>query len=495
MSKYKVGIDLGTSNTVCCSFNNNFEFIKIKRGYILPSVLMYKDGEIKVGDAAKQRVIRYPDNVISSSKTYMGDFDKVWEIADRKFTPTDVASEILKEINKAAKKHFNTEETIQAVITVPAYFTSSQTDETRKAATNAGFEVIRIITEPMAAAIAYGLDESKENIFVVDIGGGTFDLCLLSLSKTEENEKKFSTVHIDGDSKLGGDDFDKVIQDMCYSYLRTQYAIDFSSLTNSGLMEEEYNQAKQKIKQKAEQAKVALSDALETDIDIANLYTKNDVPVNFRYTVTREAFEKASMPLFNKMKRIVTRFMDNAEIETNDIDKIILVGGSANIPYIRQFICEYFGKEPFADKDLAKLVAMGAAIYASKNDTLVSTKLIIEDILSHSLGIEVKGERFSPILNAGEKYPIARTQVYETVYDYQKCVNINVYEGECKENIHNNTFYGGFVLDNIRQGVAGVPIQVNFEMHEDRTLHITAWDESTGARETKTITINKGKRV
>ena len=201
------------------------------------------------------------------------------------------------------------------------------------------------------------------------------------------------------------------------------------------------------------------------------------------------------MPLFNKMKRIVTRFMDNAEIETNDIDKIILVGGSANIPYIRQFICEYFGKEPFADKDLAKLVAMGAAIYASKNDTLVSTKLIIEDILSHSLGIEVKGERFSPILNAGEKYPIARTQVYETVYDYQKCVNINVYEGECKENIHNNTFYGGFVLDNIRQGVAGVPIQVNFEMHEDRTLHITAWDESTGARETKTITINKGKRV
>lgn len=495
MKKYTVGIDLGTTNTVCCSFNNNFEFIKNKRGYILPSVLLYKDDKITIGDTAKQRAVRYPDNVISSSKTYMGDFDKVWEIDNKKFTPTNVASEILKEINNSAKKHFNTEDTIQAVITVPAYFTSSQSDETRNAAVEAGFEVVGIITEPMSAAIAYGIDESNGNIFVVDIGGGTFDLCLLNLSKTSDNKKKFNTLHIDGDSKLGGDDFDKVIEDMCYSYLRTQYAMDFSSLSNSGLTEEMYNQARQKIKQKAEQAKVALSDALETDIDIANLYTKNDEPVNFRYTVTREAFEKASMPLFNKIKRIVTRFIDNAEIENEDIDKIILVGGSANIPYIRQFICEYFGQEPFADKDLSKLVAMGAALYASKNDTLVSTKLVIEDILSHSLGVEIVGEKFSPILKAGEKYPLTRTQEYYTVYDYQKNVKINVYEGECKENIHNNTFYGGFVLDNIRQGLAGVPIQVNFEMHEDRTLHITAWDESTGARETKTISINKGKKV
>lgn len=495
MSRYTVGIDLGTTNTVCCSFNNNFEFIKNKRGYILPSVLLYKDEKVSIGDTAKQRAVRYPENVILSSKTFMGDFEKIWSIDGKSFTPTDVAREILKEINISAKKHFDTEETIQAVITVPAYFTSSQSDETRRAAVDAGFEVIGIITEPMAAAIAYGIDESEGNIFVVDIGGGTFDLCLLNLSKTYDGKKKFSTVHIDGDAKLGGDDFDKIVEDLCYSHLRTQYAIDFSSLSNSGLDVEMYNQAKQKIRAKSEQAKVALSDASETDIEIANLYTKNDEYVNFKFTITREQFEKASLTLFNKIKRIVTRFMDNAEIEADEIDKIILVGGSANIPYIRQFICDYFRKEPFADKDLSRLVSMGAALFATKNDTLVSTKLIIEDILSHSLGIEIVNDKFSPILLVGEKYPITKTQEYYTVNDYQKSVKINVYEGENRENVHENTFYGGFELTDIRQGLAGVPIQVNFEMREDRTLHITAWDESTGARKSKDISISKGKKV
>ena len=495
MGKYTVGIDLGTTNTVCCTFNNTYEFIKNKRGFILPSVLMYKDGKIIVGDSAKQRALRNPNNVISSSKTYMGDPEKRWAIDDMVFTPTDVAAEILTEIRQAAQRHFCTDEQIEAVITVPAYFADTQYDETKKAAEKAGLKVIRILSEPVAAALAYGLDDEVNNIFVVDIGGGTFDVCLLEIDHSSKGEKRFSTKAVDGDPKLGGDDFDDVIEQMCYSQLRMEFGIDLSSHKSSGLDAESYGQAKQKIRQKSEQAKIALSDVEETNIEIANLCKKNDEPINLKLHITKTEFENKAMPLFNKIKRTINRCIENNNIEPTSIEKVVFVGGSANIPYMKTIVSDCLGLDAYADRDLSKLVAMGAALCAAQNDSLVSTKLIIEDILSHSLGIEIYQEdgdkiyRYAPMLVKNTIYPAKREETFCTVNDNQKSVVINVYEGESIENLDENIFYGGFELDNIKDGPAGIPIKVDFEINENRQLIVTAWDQSTESK--KSITINK----
>lgn len=496
MSQYRVGIDLGTTNTVCCTFRDTFEFIKIKSSYILPSVVMYKNGEIKVGDSAKQRAIRNPENVITSSKTYMGDFSKQWEIDGRVFTPTDVATEILKEVKRYAEKYFQTDEVIDAVITVPAYFTSSQYDETKKAAEMAGFRVLRLVAEPIAAAIAYGLDEKVNSIFVVDIGGGTFDVSLLKETKNPDGSVDYETIACDGDGKLGGDDFDQVIVNLCYSKIRREYGIDLSNLSSSGLNSEEFSQARQMIRKKAEMAKIALSDAEETNIVIANLCSKNNSPVTFNYTLSRDEFEKSCTSLFNKIQRVLQRFVDNQNIDLQKVGKVIFVGGSSNIPHIKAIVRKCLKQEPYADKDLSKLVAMGAALCAADKDTLISAKLVIRDILSHSLGIEVRGEKiaheFAPILRKNEKYPISRTKEFYTVNDYQESATIKVYEGESRD-ISENFYYGEFTLDNIKQGLSGVPIQVNFEINEDRQLIVSAWDEATGSK--KSITIEKGIKL
>lgn len=487
MGRYTVGIDLGTTNTLCCTFDNSFEFVKIKRGYLLPSVMMYKDGKITIGDMAKQRSLRLPENIIASSKTFIGNFTKTWTIEDRHFDATDVAAEILTEVRLAAQKHFNTDGEIEAVITVPAYFSASQYDETKKAAERAGFKVINIISEPVAAAIACGFEDNVHSVFVIDIGGGTFDICLLNV---ENNGTKFETKCVDGDNQLGGDDFDQVIVQMCYSQLRKEYGIDLSSVDKSGLDTDSFRQALQKIAQKAEQAKIALSDADETDIEIANLCTKDGVPINFRFSVQRKAFETAAMPLFNKIKRIILRCLEDSNVDPKSIEKIIFVGGSANIPHIKHIINDCFGQEAFADKDLSKLVSMGAALCAAQKNNLVSTKLIIEDILSHSLGIRVVNDRLSIILPKGIKYPTKKVEKYTTVSDYQSDVLIEVYEGENIDDINKDTKYGQFVLSGIQSALKGVPeILVTFEITQDRQLLVTAKDKQTGV--TKTITIDK----
>lgn len=484
---YAVGIDLGTTNTVCCTYDNSFSFIKCRRSHILPSVLMYKDGKITVGEIAKQHALRAPNNVISSAKTFMADPEKKWIIEGRTFTPTDVATEVLREINEAAQKHFGTDEQIEAVITIPAYFTASQANETKKAAEAAGLKVLKIIAEPVAAAIAYGLDDTAKNIFVVDLGGGTFDVCILTSSQDKDGTRIYTTGSVDGDIHLGGDDFDAVIENLCYSQLRKEYGINLASQEQSGLEAELYGQAIQKIRQKAEQAKIALSDSTETSIDIANLCSRNGNIVNFRYTITRQDFEKAADSLFKKIKRILTRCLEDSNTRVDSIDKVIYVGGSSNIPYLRSIVTECLDREPYADQDLSKLVAMGAAVYAADKSNLVSTKLHIEDILSHSLGIEVYGEKLSIILPKGTKYPISKTEEYSTVTDYQKSVSVKVYEGECTSNINENLFYDEFTLTNIRNGLRGIPVNVKFEINDDRQLIVTAWDPYTGSTKSKRI--------
>lgn len=486
MSKVLVGIDLGTTNTVCCRFDNSLDFLKFRGKELLPSVLYYRDGKVTVGDAAKKKAITYPGNVIMSSKTYMGKDEKFWEIQDQKFTPTDVASHILSEVAKEVKKTYGADE-CAAVITVPAYFTSGQFRETERAAEAAGIEVIEILPEPVAAAIAYGMDENEnQDIFVIDLGGGTFDVCILRI---EENE--FTTVAVDGDRQLGGDDFDKCLAELCMKQLRKEHGINLSSLDKSGLDENLYEQVMRKLQFECEKAKVELSAMEETDIIIPSLISKGDSSINFQLHVTRDEFNEQCEELLDRIEEIIKKCLDNPEHDISEIDKVILVGGSSNILAVRELVQRVFGVSPYSDKDLSKLVAIGAAIKATGDKTLIKNKVIhVTNILAHSFGIRVVNDRYSIIIPKGTKYPCKKSENYTTVDDFQESVTIKIYEGEDVENVNNDYYYDEYEHDDIERNFAGIPqIKVTFEFDKNRVLHVSSEDQKTMSSGSKTVRI------
>jgi len=477
----RIGIDLGTTNSVVGYLeNSSIEYLRFRNQESISSVMLYKDGKITIGDMAKKKAVSNPRNFIKSSKTFMGDSDKNWSIEDKVFTPTDVATEVLKEIKKTLDKKFSDVSEFITVITVPAYFTSTQIDETKKAGEKAGFTIKQIITEPVSAAVAYGFeDELNQKLFIVDIGGGTFDTSILKVSN-----KNFETLAIDGDNKLGGDDFDNHILEYLLKHIRKEQGVNLSSFEKSGISEDEYIKAKQVLITKSEEIKKELSEYEEVEIEISNLLSG----YNLSTKISREKFEDISSITLDKIKRIIKKTLDDSSYAISDIDKVVLVGGSSKIPVVREFVTEFFGKAPYSDKPLDKLVAMGAVIVA-QDDNAVN----IKDIISHSLGIELINERFSPILKKNQNYPISHTETYTTSMDFQKSVDVNVYEGEDEENVNNNAFYGGFSLENIEQANAGVPqIEVTFEFDKNRILKVTAKDVKSGSSKSENIEIDKG---
>ena len=486
MSKVLLGIDLGTTNTVCCRLDNTLEFVKFKGKDLLPSVLYYRDGKIMVGDSARKKAITYPENVITSSKTYMGDDSKIWEIQDRKFTPTEVAENILKEVVKEAKKTYGADE-CAAVITVPAYFISKQYRETEKAAEAAGLEVIEILPEPMAASIAYGIDaEENQKIFVIDLGGGTFDVSLLRI---EGNE--FNTINVDGDRRLGGDDFDKVLIELCLRQIRRDTGINLSSFEKSGLDHKLYQQIMRKLQFECEKAKVELSAMESTEIIIPSLIPKDNGAVNFRLEITRDEFVDRAEELLDRIESIIKKCLNDADYTVEDIDKVILVGGSSNILAVRNMVQRIFKQQPYADKDLSKLVAIGAAIKATGDKTLIKDKeIIVKNILSHALGIEVINDRFSIILPAGTEYPCKLSDNYTTVNDYQSSILVKIYEGEDTEDISNDFFYDEYSHDGIEYAQAGIPqIEITFDFDKNRVLHVSSRDLKTGTVYNKDVKV------
>lgn len=483
MEKLYIGIDLGTTNSVVSYFDNGtIEYLRFRNQEAISSVMLYKEGKITIGDMAKKKAVSNPANFIKSSKTFMGDNSKTWDIEDKSFTPTDVATEILKEIKKTLDKKFSDVSEFIAVITIPAYFTSTQIDETKKAGENAGLIVKQIITEPVAAAVAYGFeDELNQKLFIVDIGGGTFDTSILKVSN-----RNFETLAIDGDNKLGGDDFDNHILEYLLKYIRKEKGVNLASFEKSGISEDEYIKAKQVLITKSEEIKKELSAYEEVEIEISNLLSG----YNLSTKISRDEFEDISSITIDKIKRTIKKTLDDSQYSTADIDKVVLVGGSSKIPIVREFVTELFGKAPYSDKPLDKLVAMGAGIVA-QDDNAVS----IRDIISHSLGVELINENFSPILKKNQNYPISHTEIYSTTMDYQQSVDINVYEGEDEENVNNNDFYGGFSLENIEQANAGVPeIEVTFEFDKNRILKVTAKDLKSSSSKSENIEIDKGAK-
>ncbi|WP_462409382.1 Hsp70 family protein [Neobacillus sp. Marseille-QA0830] len=491
---YTVGIDLGTTNSVCCTLiDGRYEFISFGREEVLPSVFLYQDGKKSFGSMAKRKSVVYATNYISSSKTYMGDMEKSWTIDGEIFTPTDVAMELLSHIHKNAQKHFRIDESedIEAVITVPAYFTSNQIDETKKAGERAGFKVKRIVTEPVAAAIAYGheITGSDEQLFIFDLGGGTFDVSLLTVKGTGAG-RQYVTNQIGGDKKLGGDDFDEVLLDMIFSELRKTQGINLSSQAQSGLEPSLYANLRQKLMQAAEAAKKELSQSDSANIVVANLYEKDGVQHSLDMIVTREQFENKSEELIDRIEREVKMLLNHSDTSIDEISRVILVGGSSQLPFVKDFIQNFFKKKPYSDIDLSKIVAMGAAQLAY--NTAHGLGDIVQDMISHSLGIEVVDDEFEPILMKGSYYPTKETKEFTTVMNNQTSIAINVYEGEETADVHQNEFYGGFILDNIERAPKGVPrIDVTFEFDESRILTVTATDKKTGS--SKTVVMEKKK--
>lgn len=495
----KIGIDLGTTNTlVMTEQKGKLKNIKFNGSNNLPSTIFYDvDGEIIVGSKASQRGVLFPSRVIKSAKTYMGDFSKYWEIDGKKINSTMAAEQVLREAKSKVLKKLKLEdnEKIEAVITVPAYFTSNQKDETRKAAKAAGIDVLKIITEPVAAAIAYGLElDSKEKLFIFDLGGGTFDIAVL---EADPELDEYKTIALDGDKKLGGDNFDIILRDIFIEKIKKDTNIDFTSFEKSNMKDEDkFKIVRAKLLNLAEKAKISLSDTEEITVNEPYLLNIDGEDYHFEITINRKEFNGACIELRDKIENIIDRCLKENKISEKDIDKVVMVGGSSNLPFVYDLLKDIFKKEPYSNLDAGNLVVNGAAIIATRYDGLGNTSIKLEEHISHSLGIEIfDGSKtgYAPILKKGSSYSVSNSDIFTTVNDYQESVEINVYEGEDENNLENNEFYGGFELLGIEKEKRGIPeIEVTFSFDNDGILVVSAEDKKTGAK--KEVKISKGEK-
>ena len=519
MSTIQIGIDLGTTNTlVYGKIDGKIKPIKFNGNVTLPSVLyVEEDGSEIIGKKAKQKEYLDPNNGIHSSKTYIGlKFkdekgnyrEQEWTLRGKKYNPTDVATLILSEVRKGVMKKYSLsdEDTIQAVITIPAYFTSNQSDETKRAGERAGFEVLRIITEPVAAA--YNINPQDNGLIcVIDLGGGTFDVSVVNKQK-----EKYSVLGIDGDPRLGGDDFDKTLEAYFLNDIQDDIGVDLSSLEKSGLSYEQYYRMKSLIRQEAIFCKEELSDNDEYNVLINNLFTYgNNKVYHYDTDISREEFDRICSGLYNKILNVVKRLVENnSRFKKSDIKHVYLVGGSCYIPKVRQIIEEYFGMPANTEGGLEEQVAQGAAKIAEgyNNPSLNKDGSVIdpfadyiEDITSHSMGVAIVGGKYSEMIPVGTHYPCAISDMFTTSFDNQEEVTIEVYEKTNKMATDiisgyesNFELYGSFILGGIEQATAGQPkINVTFNYDLSRTLQVTAKDEKTGS--SRTVTLKKGEIV
>lgn len=507
MNEITIGIDLGTTNTLVGYMKQGKpQLFKFPGGSLLPSVIYVEDDDsITVGKTAKKKIINDGDNGIRSAKTYMGDSKKKWICRGRVFTPTAVATEVLREVKRVVLKKMKLEEsdtTINAVITVPAYFNSNQNDETKEAGKKAGLNVMRIITEPMAAAV-YAIRELNDakKILVFDLGGGTFDLSLL---EADTAKGEYNAIGKGGDKKLGGDDFDALLLEYFKEAVKDDIGVDLSDQKTSGLEYNEYISAINVLRNEAEDAKIALSSQDETEIDVANLFNYKGKGYTFSLVITRSDFNEYCQPLFKRIFYELDRFLLEIQnvnhVALKDIGYVVLAGGSCAIPYICDEIQRRINLPLNDELDKERLVVNGACMIADNEAKGIN---IINDTVSHSLGVEDYRNghsELSKIIPAGTKYPCSMTKTYSTTRDNQDCVEINIYEaGQGKENEveiteTNHDLYGSMVLSGIQKAKAGVPqIDVTFSYDKSCCLTVVAEDMVTHTR--KEVKITKGTAV
>ena len=470
-----IGIDLGTTNS-CAAVLEGGEPVVIANAEgnrTTPSVVGFaKNGERLVGETAKRQAITNPERTISSIKRYMGT-DHTVEIDGKKYTPQDISAMILAKLKTDAESYLG-EKVTEAVITVPAYFTDSQKQATKDAGKIAGLEVKRIINEPTAASLAYGLDkdDSQHKILVYDLGGGTFDVSILELG-----DGVFEVLATNGNNKLGGDDFDEAVLNFMADSFAKENGVD---LRNDKM-------AMQRLKEAAEKAKKELSSAQTTNINLPFITVNENGPLHMNMDLTRAKFDQLTADLVNKTIEPMKKAMADAGVGNSDLSKVILVGGSTRIPAVQEAVKKITGKEPFKGINPDECVAIGAAIQAGVLTGEVNDVLLL-DVTPLSLSIETLGGVATKLIERNTTIPTKKSQVFSTAADNQTAVDIHVMQGE-REMASGNTTLGRFQLTGIPPAPRGIPqIEVTFDIDANGIVNVSAKDMGTGKEQSITIT-------
>ena len=471
-----IGIDLGTTNS-CVAVMEGGEATVIANAEgsrTTPSVVAFsKDGERIVGQAAKRQAVTNPHRTVSSIKREMGTTYSV-KIDDNSYSPQEISAMILSKLKKDAEAYIGSKVT-QAVITVPAYFSDSQRQATKDAGKIAGLEVLRIINEPTAAALAYGLDKSEnknQKVLIYDLGGGTFDVSILEIG-----DGVFEVLSTNGDTRLGGDDFDKKLMDYIVSEFKAKEGVDLST----------DKVAMQRIKEAAEKAKIELSGMTKTNVNLPFITAGADGPKHLDMDITKVKFDSLTADLVERTIRPTKQAMSDAGITFSEISKVILVGGSTRIPAVIDAVRNLTGKEPYKGINPDECVAIGAAIQAGVLGGEVKDVLLL-DVTPLSLGIETMGGVFTKLIDRNTTIPTSKSQIFSTAADNQPSVEIHVLQGERSMASGNKTL-GRFILDGIAPAPRGIPqIEVTFDIDANGIVNVKAKDKGTNKEQSITLT-------